>query len=254
MCGQTGDMAATASTSPIDAHLQLAFAMQSNPGSYALLIGAGVSVASGAPSAWEIQTRLIRQIAETRNKFIPVDEEVLWWTRQTGAAPTYNAPLEQVAPGQMEWLNFLRPQFEPSEQDVAVGRKVPTNAHRSIAQLVGHGAVRVVVTVNFDCLIETALRDVGIEPVVCSIADAIQGMTPLHSQRALVVHLHGDYLEPTMRNTLSELESYPHVVNSFLEQVLDEYGLVIAGWSARWDVALRKAVLKSSNRGSQAGG
>lgn len=37
-----------------DSLLAVAFSLHANPGSYALLIGAGVAAASGIPTAWDV--------------------------------------------------------------------------------------------------------------------------------------------------------------------------------------------------------
>src|ERR1019366_9252041 len=65
-------------------------------------------------------------------------------------------------------MQLLRGYFEPSEQEREEGRKLPTAAHRAIAQLIAKGYVQVVVTTNFDQLLEQALVDVGIHPMVTS--------------------------------------------------------------------------------------
>lgn len=44
----------------------------------------------------------------------------------------------------------------------------PSAAHRAAAHLVKRRAVRVILTLNFDRLVETALQDVGIQPVIVS--------------------------------------------------------------------------------------
>src|ERR1022692_4844100 len=54
-------------------------------------------------------------------------------------------------------MQLLRGYFEPSEQEREEGRKLPTAAHRAIAQLIAKGYVQVVVTTNFDQLLEQAL-------------------------------------------------------------------------------------------------
>ncbi len=37
-------------------------------------------------------------------------------------------------------------------------------------------------------------------------------------------------------------------INSLLDRVFDEYGLIICGWSAVWDIALRESIRRSPNR------
>lgn len=110
------------------------------------------------------------------------------------------------------------------------------------------GLVRVVVTLNFDLLVETALRELGVEPTVISTVDDVRGMEPLHMQRHLVWHLHGDYTNPEMLNTPDELREYDPVVDARLDELFDQYGLMVVGWSAEWDSALRAAVARCGSR------
>lgn len=92
------------------------------------------------------------------------------------------------------------------------------------------GLIRIIVTLNFDLLIETALREVGVEPTVVSTIDGARGMEPLHAQRNLVWHLHGDYTHPEMLNTPDELRSYDDVVNTRLVVLLGQVGAGSTSW------------------------
>lgn len=106
-----------------------------------------------------------------------------------------------------------------------------------------------ILTLNFDRLIETALHEAGIAPVVASSVQEVHSLRPLHSIPVLVVHLHGDYLEgTTMRNTLTELGHYPPKLRAFLRRVFDDYGVLAAGWSAKYDRALIQPILASRPR------
>ena len=73
-------------------------------------------------------------------------------------------------------------------------------------------------------------------------------MAPLHAQQCAVVHLHGDYKSPSTLNTQDELGTYDPAVDALLDQVFEEYGLVVVGWSAQWDVALRAALERALAR------
>lgn len=104
-------------------------------------------------------------------------------------------------------------------------------------------AVRVILTLNFDHLTEQALRAEGIEPTVIATPADVAGMAPLHTLDCCVIHLHGDYLNPTsMLNTVAELEAYHPETAALLQRVLEDYGLIVAGWSSRYDPALRAAI------------
>jgi hypothetical protein len=231
----------------VSPHLSLAFALHSSPGTYALLQGAGVSLPSGVPGAWQVLHWLIGDLATAAGHERPDDPES-WWTQTYGGPPTYDGVLEALTNSAEERRHLLAQFFEPTPQEREQGKKQPTTAHHAIAQLVQLGAVRVILTTNFDLLTETALRRVGIEPVVLSSPGAIAGMAPLHAQQCAVVHLHGDYNSPGVLNTQDELGAYDPMVDALLDQVFGEYGLVVVGWSAEWDVALRAALERAPAR------
>jgi hypothetical protein len=45
-----------------------------------------------------------------------------------------------------------------------------------------------------------------------------------------------------LKNTGEELSSYEDGIEHLLNQVFDEYGLIVCGWSGEWDIALRRAL------------
>ena len=78
-----------------------------------------------------------------------------------------------------ERRSILHSYIEPNEEDRQEGRKIPTAAHHAIAELVHGGYIRVILTTNFDRLMENALRERGIEPTIVSSVDALVGAEPL---------------------------------------------------------------------------
>jgi hypothetical protein len=104
------------------------------------------------------------------------------------------------------------------------------------------GYVRVALTTNFDRLLEQALSSTGLEPSVISTADAAHGAIPLTHSRCVVIKVNGDYLDPRLRNTPTELAEYEEPMVRLLDRIFDEFGLVICGWSGDWDLALRGAI------------
>ncbi|NHA70072.1 SIR2 family protein [Phycicoccus flavus] len=231
---------------PIEPELSLAFAMHSSPGAYVALLGAGTSAAAGIYAAWEIQQDLISKLAAAREQ---APEEPFAWFRETyGSEPSYDTLLDELTSTPLARQQLLRGYFEPAPEDPDNARQ-PTAAHHALARLCSQGHIRVVLTTNFDHLVETALRAAGIEPVVASSPADLHGLAPLHTIGCLVVHLHGDYVRSeTMLNTPAELATYPDEVNTFLDRLFDDYGLVIAGWSAKYDPALREAWSRTPNR------
>ena len=74
------------------------------------------------------------------------------------------------------------------------------------------------------------------------------GGAPLLGLNGTVIKIHGDYLDTRIRNTPEELAAYPEPFNRLLDRVFDEFGLVVAGWSADWDEALRSAMTRAPYR------
>ena len=156
--------------------------------------------------------------------------------------------MKELVKSQAERMNLLKQYFEPSPEDEEKGLKVPTKAHKAIAQLVADGYIRVIITTNFDRLIETALHEVQVTPTVLRTSDAIQGALPLAHSQCTVIKLHGDYLDTRIKNTPEELKTYDKATNALLNQVFDEYGLIVCGWSAEYDTALRAALKRCKSR------
>ena len=229
---------------PIDS---LAFSIQANPGVYVLLLGSGVSRAAQIPTGWEITLDLIRKLATASGELAEPDPEQ-WYREKYGEEPDYSKLIHGLAKTQADRQLLLLPYFEASQQEREESAKQPTAAHRAIAQLVVQGFVKVVVTTNFDRLMERALEDTGISPTVVSSPDQVRGMLPLVHTQHCVIKVHGDYLDTRIRNTPSELNEYPEEFDRLLDQIFDEFGLVVCGWSAGWDVALRDAIVRTPSR------
>ena len=124
-----------ASLSPggVEPHLTLAFALRSTPGGYALLLGAGVSISSGVPSAWRVQDLLIRELAGMRGED-PGGDAFAWYARTYGQQATYDGLLAALTRSQTERQALLRRFFEPDAEEREEGLKQPTPAHRAIAR------------------------------------------------------------------------------------------------------------------------
>ncbi|EMX6257099.1 SIR2 family protein [Pseudomonas aeruginosa] len=230
-----------------DPTTQLAFSVYENKGVFAVLLGSGLSRSAEIPTGWEITLDLVRRVA-TAQGIENQSDWATWYREKTGQEPNYSALLEEIANSPDERRAILHRYIEPDEQDREEGRKVPTKAHHAIAQLVRSGHVRVIVTTNFDRLMENALREQGIEPTVVSSADALAGAEPLTHSRCYLLKLHGDYKDARILNTDQELGAYPESYDKLLDRIFDEHGLIICGWSGEWDHALRAAFLRAPNR------
>jgi len=230
----------------IDPILSLAFSIHSNKGVYALLLGSGVSRAAGIPTGWEIVLDLVRKLAHLKGDECEPDPAA-WFTATFGKPPDYSELLDMLAKSPAERNQLLRGYFVPTDEEREHGQKIPTGAHRAIAEFANRGYVRVILTTNFDRLMEEALAEAGVVPTVISTPDAIDGAIPLIHSNCMVVKLHGDFLDTRIKNTPAELERYDSRTDILLDRVFDEFGLIVSGWSAEWDTALRTALERCKN-------
>jgi len=225
----------------IDPLLSLAFTIHSNPGVYALLLGSGISRSAEIPTGWEVILDLVRKLAHLEGEDCE-PEPVKWYKDKFAEGLDYSKILDQLTHSQAERSQLLRSYFEPNEEERESGVKLPTDAHKAIAQLVSNGLIRIIITTNFDRLLEQALEEAGITPTVIATPDAAEGALPLAHSRCTIIKVHGDYLDTRIKNTPDELAEYDDRINKLLDQIFDEYGLVICGWSAEWDTALIAAL------------
>ncbi len=232
---------------PVSPELSLALGVVSNPGVYALLLGSGISRSAGIPTGWEVVLDLVRKLAAAEGDDPGPDPEK-WYLSKFGEPPRYSALLEHLGSEAAERQSLLRGCFEATTEERAEGIKTPTSAHRAIADLVVAGWIRVIVTTNFDRLIESSLEAAGIGPMVIATVDQADGASPLAHCRCTVIKVHGDYLDTRIKNSGDELASYAPPMDRLLDRVLDEYGLVVCGWSGEYDVALRAALERCKSR------
>jgi hypothetical protein len=222
----------------------LALSLHHSPGVHAILVGSGLSRAAGIPTGWEITLDLMSRLAALDGVTEQANREQ-WYRDKYGKEPSYSEVLHALASTISERQTILKSYIDAREgEDI----RKPTRAHHSIAQLAASKTVRVVITTNFDRLIENAMREAGVEPTIIASDDAVVGATPLVHAKCTVIKVHGDYLDARIKNTDAELEEYSPAMNALLDQVFDSFGLLVVGWSGDWDTALRSAILRAPSR------
>jgi hypothetical protein len=142
----------------IDPLLSLAVSMHAQKGIYAILLGSGVSRSAGIPTGWEIVLDLASRLARVSGENYEGETAASWYTSKYSRPPDYSGLLDALAATPAERQRLLRGYFEPTEGEAEQGIKSPMPAHRAIAELVSDGQVRVVLTTNFDHLVERAIE------------------------------------------------------------------------------------------------
>lgn len=125
-------------------------------------------MASGIKTGWGIVQDLVSKVAVLHDPDTPdVGAEAAadpegWWQDQFGEELGYSRLLAGAAPTSAARQGLLAGYFEPENAEDT--GKEPTAAHRAIARLVKRGNIRVILTTNFDRLMERALEEIGISP------------------------------------------------------------------------------------------
>ena len=216
-------------------------------GVFALLVGSGISRSAKIPTGWEITLDLVRKVAALESVDCGEDPAA-WYREKYRKSPDYSDLLEQLATTAPLRQQVIKPYIEPNESERERGDKLPTAAHRAIAAMVSRGYVRIIITTNFDRLLEQALSDLGVQPHVLSSNDHVAGSVPLVHAGPTIIKVNGDYLDTRIRNTSGELSGYEPALDRLLDQVFDAFGIVLCGWSADWDIALKAAIDRAPAR------
>ncbi len=230
----------------IDPIISLAFSLHSNKGVYALLIGSGVSRSAGIPTGWEVVLDLVRKLSYMKGEDCEPDP-IAWYKKNFKKDPDYAELLDAIAKSPIERNQLLKSYFEPNDEEHKQGLKVPTESHKAIADLVSNEYIKIIITTNFDRLMERALESKGIFPTVISTPDSAEGAPPITHKGCFIIKVNGDYLDTRIKNTPKELSKYDRRINLLLDRIFDEFGLITCGWSAEWDTALRASLERCKN-------
>lgn len=119
----------------VDPFVVLAASLHFDRGTYAVLVGSGMSTAAGIPTGWELTKALAGLEALHRDGRIPDDIET-WWAANKAAPLAYSTVMEAIAPTLGQRQALLRSVIEPSAEEIGAGLKIPGAAHHALAELV----------------------------------------------------------------------------------------------------------------------
>ena len=91
-----------------------------------------------------------------------------WFKQKYKTEASYSSLLEELVQTPTERVQLMKQFFEPTDDEKDLGWKQPTKAHKAIAKLAKAGYVRVILTTNFDRLLEQAFES---DPT-CSLSDS----------------------------------------------------------------------------------
>ncbi len=205
-----------------------------------LFLGAGASISSGMPSAQRCIWEWKQEIFVTNNPTLRESvgelslqgtrQRIQRWLDQRGNYP---------ADGHSDEYSFYAKECYPTGQDRRiffqsyVAKAKAHTGYRLLPLLAKAGLVRSVWTTNFD----------GLVPRACALADHIcieigidtphRAVRPQAEGELRVISMHGDYRYDNLKNTADELKQQEAALRAELLHELQDYDLVVIGYSGR---------------------
>jgi hypothetical protein len=231
----------------------------------AWLLGAGVSASAGVPLASSIRDRLLFDRYAVEHQLIRQDLDVsdpvqvqrihAYFDGKHGMPPVgsagdYSAAFELCLPDQSARKGLLSDLIEHVQ---------PAFGQRVFGGLVVAGACDLVITTNFDRLIEQGISEAQRsgtdldfsqrrELNVAGLDSTTRATTAIQERRwPLVVKLHGDFREKQLMNTDDELQAQDATLRQFVLDVSRQFGLVVSGYSGRDQSVMEMLVSSASS-------
>lgn len=197
------------------------------PGYYAFLIGAGVSVCADIPLGGGI-VRILRQrlLEELRREVSPdaaedIFQKLGWFQdRET----EYSEAILRAFSSDHDRQAFFRE---------LISGKMPTLAHYYLASIIAHGCCNLVLTTNFDDLLEKAFASLRFDQFNVITHHTTTEYVFSSSGLVTLVKLHGHYTFPQLANLTEETRKLSGRLQSYFESLLRNYGLIVCGYAGR---------------------
>jgi hypothetical protein len=214
---------------------------------HVLLLGAGASQSSGVPTAqeciWEWKKKIY--LSNNPDESQPLDcqseagqRRIQTWLDERGSFPEQGADDEYtIYAGEAFFDNEARRKyFEDMTASVE-----PGIGYRILALFADHGAIRIVLTTNFDGLAAKAMQGNGLRPREITIETSEFIHVPMRRGDCFHVALHGDYKFGKLKNTGNELDQQQEDFRVALRIHFYNKHLIVMGYSGR-DKSLMGAI------------
>ncbi len=216
---------------------------------HAMLLGAGASISSAIPSAWQCTWEWKRKIFLTNNPglekqfseltLLSVQRGIQNWLDRQGGYPTLDSQEEYCF-----YIEKCFPIGHHRRQYFAdmIRNKKPHNGYRMLGLLAEAGIVTSCWTTNFDGLIARAAAECDITPIEIGMDCQERAFRQPRRGELLCVYLHGDYRYDELKNTERELQQQEAGLKQALIKQLSDATLIVLGYSGR-DASLMNALV-----------
>ncbi|RVU03127.1 hypothetical protein EOD41_04130 [Mucilaginibacter limnophilus] len=224
---------------------------------FSLLLGAGASINSGIPSAYDCIWEWKRSIYLTKGpanlgdnldyKSEQVKTHIQNWLDSEGVYPQRDDPSE---------YSFYVKQCYPIGDDVRkyfqriCEKKLPSAGYMLSCLAHEAGLIQTVWTTNFDDLIRNAAITTGNTVIDISL-DSVERIFRVDNRKELLlIKLHGDYKYGDLKNSEEELNQQDPTFRSKLIDFVNDKHLIVTGYSGR-DASVMNALKEGyTTRGS----
>lgn len=205
-----------------------------------MLLGAGASISSGMPSAerciWEWKQDIFGTNNPTLRELVgeislpATKRRVQDWLDRRGEYPALGAENE---------YSFYAQKCFPTARDRRsffqkyVRDAMPFLGYRLLPLLIRNEVIQSVWTTNFDGLPARACAAANVECLEIGIDTPHRTATNLSRGAMRLVSLHGDYRYDELKNTEVELQEQEASLRQALISHLEQYDLLVAGYSGR---------------------
>jgi hypothetical protein len=201
--------------------------LRAQPGYYAFLVGAGISTGAGIPMGGGVVALLRQKLLEELQRDLSPEagdrlfRELGWFQ---DADTEYSEALLRAFASDAERQRFFRG---------LISGKMPTLAHYYLASIIASGRCSLILTTNFDDLLEKALYGLRFDQF--NVVTHGEGTEYVSSQSgmATIVKLHGHYTYPQLANLSNDLQQLSGKLGAYFESLLRDFGLIVCGYAGR---------------------
>ncbi len=203
---------------------------------FILFCGAGISKDAGVPSGQDILIDTLTKIyqQEQKKEKFSKEEVVKWYQKNKSLKDmSYSEMLDLVYPGMEQKRLYLNSFFEG---------KQPGETHETIAKMIGAGLIRLIITTNFDNLIEKALDMEGFSDrysVIATNDQAKNSDTWDKVEICRIYKIHGDKDQGPIRNSPVELEKLDEYIERDFQELINRHGVLVLGYSGEDEGVIR---------------
>lgn len=231
---------------PLDAFIRAVGVDHEVP--HAMLLGAGASISSAIPSAWQCIWEWKRNIFLTNNPglekqfseltLLSVQRGIQEWLDKQGKYPVldsleeYCFYIEKCFPVRQHRRQFFADMIRDAKLH---------HGYELLCLLAEAGIVTSCWTTNFDGLVAKASTNYDIIAIEVGMDSQHRAFRQPRRGELLCVSLHGDYRYDDLKNTDSELQVQESALRQALIEELREATLVVIGYSGR-DASLMNAL------------